>query len=144
MFAIRTLHGELLKNQTLKNNLTIKTAYERHLVLIEIHRTLLVLLSFSITKTLILSVIRTPQHFQEIATYFKWNQFFIAKKVLYLTDFLHLFVLFLTITEYYVSYLLFRFIRCKKQCPLCKLLFVNLPNHREVKHNLSYPSASSV
>ena len=78
LFAIRTLHGKLLKNQTLKNNLTIKTAYERHLALIEIHRTLLVLLSFSITKTLILSVFRTPQYFQVIATYFKWNQFFIA------------------------------------------------------------------
>ena len=78
LFATRTLDGKLLKNQTLKNNLTIKTAYERHLALIEIHRTLLVLLSFSITKTLILSVFRTPQHFQVIAIYFKWNQFFIA------------------------------------------------------------------
>ena len=35
------------------------------------------------------------------------------------------------------------FRRRKKQCPLCKLLFVNLPNHLEVKHNWSYSSATS-
>ena len=78
LFAIKTSNEKLLKNQILKNNLTIKTAYERHLALIEIHRTLLVLLCFSITKTFIVSVFRTPQHFQVIATFFKWNQFFIA------------------------------------------------------------------
>ena len=42
-----------------------------------------------------------------------------------------------------MNYLPSRFRRGKKQCPLCKFLFVNLPNHLEVKHNWSYSSASS-
>ena len=42
-----------------------------------------------------------------------------------------------------MNYLPSRFRRGKKQCPLCKFFFVNLPNHLEVKHNWSYSSASS-